>query len=118
MVQIHGIAYIAIGVSVITISSFVGERYKVFFYLGFVFVFGGIGKLLYKWMTKEEKPSSHTHALHGGHHTTQRQGHHQRHPHQAQRQHHQVQHHFKVCRRCGTHSPARAHFCSHCGARV
>ncbi len=102
MAKIHWSAYIIVGLFVSGFSYYFNyEKLLFFFYLGFVFVFVGILKLIFSLMNKENKKEES--------HPAQVQAH------PSHRQHIQ---HFKRCSRCGNAARASDKFCPRCSARV
>ncbi|MDP3765033.1 MAG: hypothetical protein Q8R04_00820 [Nanoarchaeota archaeon] len=103
MAKIHGLVYIVVGLFVSIFSWKVNyEKFIFFFYVGLIFVFIGILKLVFglikRKMDRKEEP------LERVHHKVSIQPHHQA-------------HHYKRCHKCGNAVKLHDGFCSRCGTR-
>lgn len=103
MAKIHGLVYIVVGLFVSVFSWKVDyQKFIFFFYVGWVFVFIGVVKLIFvfikrKMGIKEEPVKMAQHKV-------------------SIQPHHQA-YHYKRCRKCGNAVRLHDRFCSRCGAR-
>ena len=96
MAKIHWFVYIVVGLFISILSYRLNyEKLVFFFYVGLIFVFVGIVKLIFNLIKKKMSKKETMH--HKAHHQTQ---------------------HIKYCHRCGTALRAHNNFCTKCGARV
>ena len=112
MAKIHGLAYILIGLFISIFSYKVNyEKLVFFYYLGYIFIFVGILKLIFSLMKRK---SSKTKELH----------HKEEHKHQSATMHKENinsmhrQQQYKYCNNCRNVVRITDKFCSRCGARV
>ena len=104
MAKIHGLMYIAVGLFVSIFSWKINyEKFIFFFYVGWVFVFIGVVKLIFVFIKRKmdikEGPIKMA-------------------QHKASIQPHHQAHHYKRCRKCGNAVRLHDRFCSRCGAGV
>ncbi|HSU72656.1 MAG TPA: zinc ribbon domain-containing protein [Candidatus Binatia bacterium] len=94
MAKIPALVWLAVGVAVAIVSYKVGDAFKLFFYLGIVFIIVGVLKAVLK---KRAQPTHQTHASHQAHHT---------------------QTHAFLCPKCRYQVHATDRFCKNCGHRL
>lgn len=119
MVKIHGLVYIAIGIFISVFSYKTNyDKLIFFFYLGFVFIFVGIVKIiifLIRKSSEEQKVPEH-HKEIPKHH--QANVHHQPGLHHQQSSQTHRPHQYKYCSNCRNVVRITDKFCNRCGARV
>ena len=98
MAKIHGLVYLLVGLLVSFLSWKLNyEKLMFFFYIGLIFVFIGVIKLITGLMKKKNNEVD-AHKKHG----------------KMPQAHRQV----KYCHQCGSALSPHHRFCSRCGARI